>query len=76
MAYDPDDKKILEEVARRAEAEAEKHDEGCYMRDAFKAIGANARAMAAGDGPAQVATPAYRSNYETIFGGRVEAGQA
>lgn len=27
-------------------------------------------------GPAQVATPAYRSNYETIFGKKVSAGQA
>ncbi len=31
---------------------------------------------AAGGGPAQVATPAYRTNYDTIFGRRVEAGQA
>jgi hypothetical protein len=27
-------------------------------------------------GPAQVSTPAYRSNYETIFGARPERGQA
>jgi hypothetical protein len=33
-------------------------------------------AKTAGSGPAQVATSAYRSNYETIFGKRVEAGQA
>jgi hypothetical protein len=33
-------------------------------------------ARATGAGSAQVATPAYRSNYETIFGKRVEAGQA
>lgn len=71
-----DDKKILEEVAKRAEAEASKHEEGCYLKDAFKSIGARARAMAAGDGPAQVATPQYRENFETIFGKRVVAGQA
>ena len=71
-----DDKKTLEEVAKRADACAEDHEEHCYMHHAFRSIAKNARAMAAGDGPAQVTTPAYRSNYETIFGKRVDAGQA
>ena len=33
-------------------------------------------ALRAGNGPAQVATEAYRANYETLFGKRQEAGQA
>jgi hypothetical protein len=34
------------------------------------------KAKVSGSGPAQVATPAYRSNYETIFGKKMAAGQA
>lgn len=34
------------------------------------------RALRAGHGPAQVASPQYRENFDRIFGGKQEVGQA
>ena len=51
-----------------------KAENGYYVEP----VGRSPSPAAAGarSGPAQVATPAYRSNYETIFGARPARGQA
>ena len=49
------------------------HSEDCPVGQAIRAAKA---ACAAGSGPAQVATPAYRTHWDSIFGARQEVGQA
>ena len=48
------------------------HHEECPVA---KVLRAKADAMTT-KGPAQVATPDYRANYESIFGAKQEVGQA
>lgn len=72
-------------AAKSLEAEAAEHSSNCPVAKALRHAAANVRASAQGapwqgsygqSGPAQVATPAYRSNYETIFGKKMQAGLA
>jgi len=67
-------KKVLEQVAQLAEREAKAHDDGCVIGDAFKKIASAVREEA--NGPAQVATPAYRNGWENVFGQKMPIGQA
>jgi hypothetical protein len=52
--------------------EAKTHAEACPVGQALTSVADFLEAMT---GPAQVATEAYRQNWETIFGKPVEAGQ-
>jgi hypothetical protein len=69
-------KKQLEAYASIGDEMAKQHAPSCDYHKLGKDMAAMCRAAATSTGPAQVATSAYRSNYETIFGKRVEAGQA
>lgn len=57
-----------------ADVVAKQHDECCDIGAIARVIRKEAReareSMAAGNGPAQVATDEYRRNYDTIFGKR------
>jgi hypothetical protein len=58
------------------------HDDPCPLAHAGKTLREVARelrvemALAAGSGPAQVATDAYRQGWDNIFGGKRSVGQA
>lgn len=72
-----DKDEMLKEAADLADAIAEGHaGHGCGMTGFMREVSGVLRAASTASGPAQVATPTYRSNYETIFGKRVEAGLA
>ena len=67
-----DENKLLKKIAEAADEMAEVHeDHGCV----FEAIGIIAgegarKALAAGDGPAQVATPEYSKSWDRTFSGK------
>lgn len=72
-----DRKTVLEVVAEIGDRVAERHGDTCPVGVAAREFSASARReLAAGDGPAQVATEAYRKHWEGIFGKRPEVGQA
>jgi|GEM_PF-2202509 len=75
---DDDRRKALEAAARAADAVADEHLPTCDAAVLMRAIGSSARAAlaATGRGPAQVATPAYRDNWDTLFGKGQVVGQA
>lgn len=67
-----DNDKLLKKIEAAADTMAEVHeDHGCV----FEAIGIIAgdivrERLAAGSGPAQVATPDYRTNWDRTFSGK------
>lgn len=70
-------KATLERIVASMDKAATEHVEGCPVREIAKRVGDRARAMlAAGDGPAQVATESYRAGWEGVFGKKTEVGQA
>ena len=72
-----DQKKTLEVAARAADQVATEHRPTCGISVLMRAVGDAARdALAASRGPAQVATPAYRANWDTLFGKQQTVGQA
>ncbi len=72
-----DQKKALESVARAADRIADEHHPECGTAKIMRAVGVAARnAIGASRGPAQVATLAYRSNWDALFGKRQPVGQA
>ncbi len=76
-----DDKKKEHPVAAVLRREAAMHEDECPAKALFTefadAIDGRETANAAtNNGPAQVATPQYQKNYETIFGQRQVVGQA
>jgi hypothetical protein len=65
--------RVLDDVATDAREEAGHHHEGCSAKEMCNSIadiceGASSKIRAATGGPAQVATPMYRKNYDAIFG--------
>lgn len=66
----------LEALAQSADALAEEHSPSCGAHRFARDVAAQLRAAATSSGPAQVATPSYRSNWTTIFGKKTDAGQA
>lgn len=72
--------KALEAYERIADAVSEDHDHDCPTGDIARTVGAACRGarelLAAGSGPAQVATNAYRSGWDNVFGNRQPRGQA
>lgn len=71
----------LEATAVYADAVAEDHkSHSCPIGRIARTVRdgcINARErLSGGDGPAQVATPQYRANWDTIFGAKQERGQA
>ena len=74
MTDDKPDPDTIEEVG---EALIAQHGERCGLHHVGHAmVGAANKIRATSGGPAQVATDAYRQNWDTIFGGRVAVGQA
>lgn len=75
-------KASLEAIAETAYVVAKMHgaeggDGGCIVGRLASDIAHTARKLAAGHGPAQVATDAYRTSWDVTFGGkRAERGQA
>ena len=65
-----------ERIAEFAESVAAEHGESCPVNGYAKAIAAAVRASATESGPAQVATPTYRSHWTSIFGKKTDAGEA
>lgn len=76
MSDNSGDRKFFEGVAEIADKIADSHGTDCPLNGSFRRVAHAARECATESGPAQVATPAYRSNWETIFGKHVDAGQA
>jgi hypothetical protein len=76
-----DDKKKEHPVAAVLRREAAVHQDECPAKALFTEFadaidGHEAENAATSDGPAQVATPQYRSNWDTIFGKKQVVGQA
>ena len=75
-----DQKKMLETAAQSADRIADSHSPTCGTGQLMRLIGDSARAAlgggAARSGPAQVATEAYRQNWDTLFGSKQTVGQA
>ena len=73
-----DRKKTLEALAQRIDRSADAHDRRCGVAVLLRSVsGSIRRAIASGgDGPAQVATPEYRANWDTLFGKKQTVGQA
>jgi hypothetical protein len=72
-----DQRKQLEAAARAADQIAAEHRPTCGTAVLMRAVSEGARnTLAAHKGPAQVATLAYRKNWETLFGKRQTVGQA
>ena len=78
MGSSDDAKKTLEQFAREADRVADEHqDHDCATTPLLRAVSAVVRrAAATSSGPAQVATPAYRDHWETLFGKKQPVGQA
>lgn len=70
---DDDQAKLLLELATEHDAAAHDEKPGCPISNALRA---GAVKLAAGDGPAQVATEEYRDHWTTIFGKKVAAAEA
>ena len=72
-----DRKRALEAVAQAADRIADEHRPTCGTAQLMRAVSQAVRGAAGqSKGPAQVATPAYRDNWETLFGKRQPVGQA
>jgi hypothetical protein len=72
-----DERRALEAAADLADREADTHRPTCGAGKFLRAAGEAIRAsLAGGSGPAQVATPAYRENWDTLFGKKQTVGQA
>lgn len=77
MSSEDDKRKLLEEAASAADKIADEHRPTCGTAQLMRAISNAARqAAGASKGPAQVATPAYRTNWDTLFGKKQPVGQA
>lgn len=71
--------KALKHTEELAGEVAEQHDHDCPIGEVASAVRDGCREaheLLAGSGPAQVATDNYRRNWDTIFGGRQQWGQA
>ena len=66
---------FLDFAADRHEEE-EHEDESCPISDGVRRVSARLRSDMTSAGPAQVATTAYRSGWDGIFGKKQEVGQA
>jgi len=73
-----DRKKALEAFADAADRMADWHEpHGCATPGVLRSVSGIVRnSLATSRGPAQVATPAYRDHWETLFGKRQPVGQA
>jgi len=76
-----DEKKPENPVAAVLRRAASEHREDCGVGQIFRQFadaleGRDAESAASAGGPAQVATAAYRNNFETIFGQKQVVGQA
>lgn len=71
---DEDRKHVMNAMIDAMDVESDQ--DTCPMKHVAKAISFVCRTDATSSGPAQVSTPEYRTNYTTIFGDRVERGQA
>ena len=73
-----DERKMLETVAQAADRIAAEHKPTCGTAQLMRLVGDAARNTLAAvhKGPAQVATPAYREHWETLFGKQQTVGQA
>ena len=72
-----DEKRLLEAAASAADRIADEHRPTCGTAQLMRAVSGAARdALAKSKGPAQVATLAYRKNWETLFGKKQTVGQA
>jgi hypothetical protein len=79
-----DKRKLLEVAAKSADEVADEHERlhpeygACSVSRQMREIGGSIRAtLAAGGGPAQVASTAYRASWERTFGGsKPVVGQA
>ena len=70
---------VLEGFAKAADEIADEHEtHDCGTTPLLRTLSGNLRdTVAAARGPAQVATSAYRNNWETLFGGKKQpVGQA
>ncbi len=74
---DDERKRLLERAAHLAGRVATGHPDPCPVgklaRDVVRAV---RRELAGGDGPAQVASDAYRDGWDTLFGKKQVVGQA
>lgn len=71
-----DRSKALEAAAIAADRIADEHKPTCGIAQIMRAISSAVRqAAGASKGPAQVATTAYRTNWDTLFG-KQPVGQA
>ncbi len=72
--------KALQNTEQVASTIAEQHGDDCPIGEAARVIRDGCRdareTLAAGKGPAQVATDTYRRNWEGIFGAKSSWGQA
>jgi hypothetical protein len=72
-----DQKKALEAAAHAADRIADEHHPKCGTSVLMRAVSSATRnAIGESRGPAQVATLAYRSNWDALFGKRQPVGQA
>lgn len=85
VIVDDDRRKLMQDAAATADSVADVHEremhpdfgECAVSRRMREASGSIRQALAAGSGPAQVATPEYRASWERTFGGRpAVVGQA
>jgi hypothetical protein len=80
MDDDKEFKEALEQTAVMAHSITEDHNHGCPVGQVARIVRdacIDAReSLAAGSGPAQVATDDYRRNWDTIFGAKQSWGQA
>jgi hypothetical protein len=74
---------ILDAGEELADTLISEHEEGCYLHDAAVGIKSEAQSLRVqnararvGSGPAMVASAAYRSGWETLFGQKTKAGSA
>jgi len=69
---DDDADKLLKKIVEAADLMSEAHEgHGCVFEAIGEIAGDSARAaLAGGRGPAQVATPAYRSSWDRTFSGK------
>ncbi len=71
--------KILQEAEDATASVADQHKHGCPLGQVARSMSnacREARESLTSKGPAQVATENYRRNWEGIFGGKTQWGQA
>lgn len=75
--------RVLDEGEAALDEVIEQHGEGCFVREMAEEVREEARGLRvqnararSSSGPAMVASRAYRSGWDTLFGTKTKAGEA